>query len=166
MKVATIQNCLNDCGFSHIPEPTGDSFSDLDQGESLEEMVYQFHSEMSTTEYINADKEIPTSATFEDDKNWREEFHNIVISSKAPKISHVDEEESDEEESEDDNVSALSITSFKEAIRVANDFLLLLTERGEEKISEQMFDVVQLIEQAKLNQVQQKSILHYFTNPQ
>ena len=121
---------------------------------------------MSGTEYINADEEIPTSATFEDDEYWREELRDIVISSKAPQTSHVDKEKSDEEESEDDNVSALSITSFNEAIRVANDLLLFLTEREEEKISEQMFDVVQLIEQAKLNQVQQKSILQYFTNPQ
>ena len=113
---------------------------------------------MSATEYINADEEIPTSATCEDDENWREELHDIVISSKASKTSHVDEEESDEEESEDDNVPASSITSFNEAIGVANDLLLFLTERGEEKIFEQMLDIVQLIEQEKLNQVQQKSI--------
>ena len=143
-KVLTIQNCFNHCGFSHIPETTGDPFSDLDQGKSLKEMVHRFDSEMSATVYINADEEIPTSATF-DDENWREELCDIVISNKAPKTSHVDQEKSDEEETEDDNVTASSITCFNETIRVANDLLLFLTERGEEKISEQMFDVVQLI---------------------
>ena len=44
---------------------------------------------MSATVYINADEEIPTSATF-DDENWREELCDIVISNKAPKTSHSD----------------------------------------------------------------------------
>ena len=62
MEVSTIQHCFNHCGFSYISVPTGDPFADLDEDESLKQKVNQFDTEMSATEYINADEEIPNSS--------------------------------------------------------------------------------------------------------
>ena len=101
-------------------------------------------------------KRFQTAATFEDDDNWREELRNMVISSNDPKVIHIDNEESEQEGSEDEEIPALSISSFDQAIKVASDLLLFLTY---ENISEQMFTVLQLMEHAKLNRAQQTSIM-------
>ena len=79
-------------------------------------------------------------------------MHNIVISS-------IDDEESEQEGSVDEEIPALSISSFDEAIKVASDLLLFLTYEGQENISEQLFTVLQLMEHAKLNRAQQTSIM-------
>ena len=144
VEVSTIQHCFNHCGFSYISVPTGDPFADLNKDESLKQIVKPLDTEMSA--------EIPTSATFEDDDNWREELHNMVISS-------IDDEESEQEGSVDEEIPALSISSFDEAIKVASDLLLFLTYEGQENISEQLFTVLQLMEHAKLNRAQQTSIM-------
>ena len=115
-----VVNCFKHCGFQPTTEETTeDPFADLDQqDEELEELVQQLGPDMplTTTEYVAADEDVATCATFENSANWRQELRDMVVSdgigSKMPAIV----EEKKEEES-DEELPADTITTYDEAIR-------------------------------------------------
>ena len=87
----------------------GDSGS---QDEGLQELVQQFDSELNASDYINADEDLPTCDTYDNDENWRDELLNEVLSAKKHTFSKNDSEEEDESDEE----SPSTITTFREAI--------------------------------------------------
>ena len=78
VKVDTIVNCIKQYGVQLSVEETADNqFADLEQVEGdLEELVQQIDSDMplTTSEYIGADEDISTCATFENSEDWRQEL--------------------------------------------------------------------------------------------
>ena len=88
----TIVNCFRHCGIQpSFDEPT-DPFADLDEesedeqegdGESadeeLQQLVQQFDPEMTASDYVNADEDLPTCHTFDNEENWREELRAEVL---------------------------------------------------------------------------------------
>ena len=129
-RVETVVNCFKHCGFQ--PTTTEDPFVDLDQhDEELEELVQQLGPDMplTTTEYVAADEDVATCATFENSANWRQELRGMVVSdgigSKMPAIV-----EDEEEEESDEELPADTITTYDEAIRCGNDLLAFLTREN------------------------------------
>ena len=90
-------------------------------------LVQNFNPEMSATEYVGADIDVETSATFEDIENRREELRATVMSA-------VEKRSRDSEDEEESPPS--SITTNNGAITTGKDLLLFLTQKGEESLSE------------------------------
>ena len=89
--------------------------------------------------------------------NWREELRAIACAS-------VEDEPSDVEiSSEDDEPEKSSIGTHGEAIHVANDLLLYLSQNGEEEIAEIMGKVMTSLQSAKMQlNMEQTTISKYF----
>ena len=81
----TIVNCFKHCGVQPRTDEVTDSFADLDeksedeqegdsgsQDEELQELVQQFEPEPNASDYINADEDLPTCATYVNNENWRD----------------------------------------------------------------------------------------------
>ena len=164
VKEETVVNCFKHCGVQPTTEDfSEDPFSDLDQhDEELDELVKQLDPDMplTTTEYVAADEDVATCATFENSANWRQELWAMVVSdcpcSKIPaNVEDEEEEESDEELLTD------KITTYNQAIRCGNDMLVFLMRKGEEQLSESMLKIIQHLQNDKLHQCRQTSILDY-----
>ena len=84
VKVETIVNCFRHCGVQlSLEETAGNPFADLEQVEGdVEELVQQIDSDMplTTSEYVGADEDVSTCATFENSENWRQELRDMVVS--------------------------------------------------------------------------------------
>ena len=129
----TIINCFKHCGVQPLVDEATDPFSDLDeesedeqerdgglQNEELQELVQQFDPELNADDYVNADEDLPTCDTYDNNKNWREELHEEILSGDNAKKQAVSESDSEEEdESVEDSPS--TITTFMEAIDCGNN---------------------------------------------
>ena len=76
----------------------------------------------------------------------------------------VSESDSDKED-ESDEESPSTITTFREAVDYGNNLLKFLTEKGEEQLSKNMFQIVQQLQVSQLAHTKQISI-RAFTSPQ
>ena len=77
------------------------------------------------------------------------------------KQAHVVEEGDDEDDAE---IKRNSITSYEMALHVSNNLQHFLTQNEEEEIAGTMFDVIVMLESAKLkcmNKMKQSSIVQY-----
>ncbi|XP_011408886.1 PREDICTED: uncharacterized protein LOC105315825, partial [Amphimedon queenslandica] len=167
VKESTIQHCFRHCGFHYVPVPVGDPFSDLDEDDDtavLNEMIHELQPDgMSAIDYVSAEEDVPTSQSFEDNDNWREELRRMVIDDTEtdPKASCLVEEIDSEEE--DSDTPELAISSLQEAIKVANDLMLYLTDKGHEDLSDKMYTVINSLQRIKISESRQTSIINYFT---
>ena len=60
-----------------------------------------------------------------------------------------------------EEIPADKITTYDEAIHCGNDILAFLTRKGEEQLLESMFNIIQHLQNDKLYQCSQTSILDY-----
>ena len=172
----TIVNCFKHCGVQPRTDEVTDPFADLDeesqdeqegdsgsQDEELQELVQQFDPELNPSDYINADEDLPTSDTYDNNENWRCELRDELLSgSRAKKL--IFSENDSEEEDESDVESPSTITTFREAIDCANNLLKFLTQKGEEQLSDSMFKLIQKVQISQLGHSKQMSI-EAFTSP-
>ena len=151
-------NCFRHCGVQlSLEETAGNPFADLEQVEGdVEELVQQIDSDMplTTSEYVGADEDVSTCATFENSENWRQELRDMVVSnspcSKMPAIAEDQEEESDDEPPVD------AIITYDEAIKSSNDIMTFLTRKGEEQLSDSMFKIIQHLENKQKSAISTK----------
>ena len=69
----------------------------------------------------------------------------------------LSESDSDKED-ESDEESPRTITTFREAVDCGNNLLKFLTEKGEEQLSENMFQIIQQLQVSQLEHTKQISI--------
>ena len=81
----------------------------------MQELVQQFEPELNARDYINADEDLPTCDTYDDNENWRNELHDEVLSGSHAKKKQAVSENDSEEEDESDEESPSTITTFREA---------------------------------------------------
>ena len=67
---------------------------------------------------------------------------------------------SEHEENEEESPPS-SITTYDGAINAGKDLLLFLTQKGEESLSEDMFNIIQELQEEKLMHAKQTSLLDY-----
>lgn len=97
-------------------------------------------------------------------------LHSIVCdegpsSAKQVQLDDTDSENEDEPEPEPEPESS-TITTYDEALHVANDLLLFLTQHSEEQLSGIIFKVVTKLQSIKLKQsmtLKLSNILQYFS---
>ena len=164
VKPETIRRCFKTCGINldgTEDQPPGDPFADIQ--ESLDGLVKQINSACTSEEYLNADDDFCTCQSYDIDgeaSNWREELRAIACASVE------DDEPSDVEISGEDDEpepEKSSISTHTEAISVANDLLLYLSQSGEEEIAETMGKVVTSLQNAKMQlNLEQTTITKYF----
>ena len=103
--------------------------------------------------------------TFEDTDQWREELRSMVCDETASLSKQIRvDEDSEDEESDEIEPERSSITSYEVALRISNDLQLFITQNEEKEVAETMFNVITLLESAKLNhakKMKQLSILQY-----
>ena len=89
----TIVNCFKHCGVQPRTDEVTDPFADLDeesqdeqegdsgsQDEELQELVQQFDPELNRSDYINADEDLPTCDTYDNNENRRCELRDEILS--------------------------------------------------------------------------------------
>ena len=94
----TIVNCFKHCGVQPRTDEVTYPFDDLDeesqdeqegdsgsQDEELQELVQQFDPELNASDYINADEDLPTCDTYDNNENWRDELLDEVLSGSRAK---------------------------------------------------------------------------------
>ena len=104
----TIVNC---CGVQPLTDEATDPFADLDeesedeqegdersQNEELQELIQQFDPELNAHDYVNADEDLPTYVTYDNNENWREELRKEVLYGGYAKKQSVSESDSEEED--------------------------------------------------------------------
>ena len=67
----------------------------------------------------------------------------------------------DQEEESDDEPPVYAIITYDEAIKSSNDIMTFLTRKGEEQLSDSMLKIIQHLENKKIHQSRQTSILDY-----
>ena len=129
----------------------------------MQELVQQFDPELNASDYINADEDLPTCDTYDNNENWKDELRDEVLSGSRAK-KHTFSENDSEEEDESDEESPSTITTLREAIDCGNNLLKFLTQKGEEQLSDNMFKIVQQLQVSQLEHSKQMSI-QAFTSP-
>ena len=138
VKPETIRRCFKTCGINlddSEDQPLEDPFADI-QGH-LDGLMKQIEPACNSEDYLNADDDLSTCQTYDIDgeaSNWREELRAIACASVEDEPSDVEVSSEDDEPEPEKS----SIGTHKEAIRVANDLLLYLSQNGEEEIAEIM----------------------------
>lgn len=165
----TIRNCFRRCGaLPRSEDESGDPFSDLDSEANdmtnLNELVQQINCDVTAEDYINAEEDLDTCLTFDQtEANWREKMCTAVVSDSisATKRPCLEEVSSDEEEEEEKS----SIQSYDTALTLAQDLLLFLVSKGEEKAAEAQQNVISSLHDAKLmarmTNVKQTSLMNF-----
>ena len=160
VKPETIRWCFKTCGInldSTEDQPPGDPFADIQ--ESRDGLVKQIDS----AEYLNADDDLCTCQSHDIDgeaSNWREELLAIIACASVEDDEPSDVEISSEDDEPEPEKS--SISTHKEAISVANDLLLYLSQSGEEEIAETMGKVVTSLQSAKMQLNLEQTTTKYF----
>ena len=162
-----ITNSFKHCGFQSAGKELTDPFADMDDQDveldgGLDGLVRQHDADLTTTDNVNCDEDVPTCATFEKKSDWREELCDMVLSlgSCSKKLALMESVLEDEEgESEEEPNS--KITTFRGAINLGNNMIRFLTEKGEEDLSQDTFEVVQQMEYVKLQHSKEMSIVSY-----
>ena len=118
-------------------ESEEDPFTDIEEEDmsSLDELVCQINPDTSASDYIDADKDLSTSLTFEDTPNWREKLRTLACEEGQSASKKTRDEESDDNENEIE--PEMSITSYQVALRLSNDLLLFFTQNNEEELAVQ-----------------------------
>lgn len=125
---------------------------------SLDELVRQLNPDTSASDYINAEKGLSESLTFEDMHNWTEELRTFVCED-GQSASKKKDEQSDDSEGETDPEQHYILS------RGPLSLLLFLTQNNEEELAGAKLNVITQLESAQLAvKIKQSSILQYFSD--
>ena len=81
--------------------------------------------------------------------------------SNSHQSKRVDVEDEDEDVDEESPTNAITI--YIEVIKLGNDMITFFQSRGEEKLVDSMFTIIQKVQNDKLKLLQQASLLDYTT---
>ena len=170
-----LPTALNTGGVQPRPDETTDLFADIDEAsedepegdgespdEELQELVQQFDPELNASDYVDADEDLPIPVTLTTTMKIGKMSYAkkycplvaqrnklLVVATQRKKVRVMR------------NPQAQSRHSGKLLTVVANNLLKILTEKGEEPLSEDMFRIVQ---QLQVSQVAYVYLSIHFLN--
>ena len=100
MSADTIINCFKHCGVQPCTDEVTDLFADLDEesedeqegdsgSQEWQELVQQFEPELNASDCFNADEDLPTCDTYDNNENWKDELRDEVLSGSHAKKNRL-----------------------------------------------------------------------------